>query len=269
MRPRAAPCNMLGMADSRDIFATFPPIPTGVAPTVILWDSGPDPTGKVGLNGLRPTEESLFVQRVMGTLQTDKAWTLALQRRVSDGSWQTVNGVGQSVGVGEVADFNFSVASGARTRIAAIFAVTPTLWNTSGTLRLSPQANDAQAWNLDVLSVPDTSAGTAGANVGANKCVAQNVGLAYILADSTDDTKEVVGFSIAGALNGNPINFVTRGPVAGVLSGAKQGQPYFLGAAGALTATKPTTSGNVQMVVGYALNATDLYVLIRNWGVVP
>ncbi len=259
------------MADSRDIFARFPPIPTASG-TYVLWDSGPDrtPGAMVGLRGLRPTEEQLYIQAVMGTLQTDVAWTFVLQQLMSDGvTWQTVNGVGTAYGPGDVADFTTFVAGGGRRRIAAVLAGIPTLWNTSGDLRLSPQGTDVNAFNLDFLSVPDVSAGTAGGNVGANKCVAQTAGLTYILADSTDDTKEVVGFSIAGALNGNPINFVTRGPVFGVLVGAKQGQPFFLGAAGALTATKPTTSGNVQMVVGYALNATDLYVLIRNWGVVP
>lgn len=261
---------MRSMADSRDIFATFPPIPTASG-TYVLWDSGPDrsPGAIVGFKGLRPTEEALYIQAVMGTLQTDVAWTLVLQQQVSDGSWQTVNGAGVAFGGGAVGDFNLFVAGGGRRRIAAVLAGVPTVWNTSGMLRMSPLGSNVNAFNLDFLSVPDVSAGTAGAAVGANKCVAQTAGLTYILADSTDDTKEVVGFSVLGALNGNPINFVTRGPVYGVLSGAKQGQPFFLGAAGALTATKPVVTGNVQMVVGYALNATDLYVLIRNWGIAP
>jgi hypothetical protein len=53
-----------------------------------------------------------------------------------------------------------------------------------------------------------------------------------------------------------------------VITGGKFGMPFYLGTVGALTKILPLASGNLQMLMGYALTATDLYVQVRNWGVV-
>lgn len=64
---------------------------------------------------------------------------------------------------------------------------------------------------------------------------------------------------------GQPTQVVRSGPCAGVLSGATPGDPYWLASGGGLTATAPT--GNVDRVlVGYAINATDLDVRIQYMG---
>lgn len=64
---------------------------------------------------------------------------------------------------------------------------------------------------------------------------------------------------------GSATQVVRRGPCAAVLTGATAGDPYWLASGGGLTATAPT--GNVDRVlVGYAINATDLDVRIQYMG---
>lgn len=64
---------------------------------------------------------------------------------------------------------------------------------------------------------------------------------------------------------GSATEVVRLGPCAGVLSGATAGNPYWLASGGGVTVTAPT--GNVDRVlVGYAINATDLDVRIQYMG---
>jgi hypothetical protein len=130
------------VGDARDTFANFPPIPTASAPTVVVWDSGPDPTGMVGVHGLRPPEEVATTHRIAFALKTDQAWTMALQQMLSDANWVTVNaaGAGLAVDANAVLDANVHVAGAGRRRVAAIFATKPTAWITSGAIRLIADA---------------------------------------------------------------------------------------------------------------------------------
>jgi hypothetical protein len=70
--------------------------------------------------------------------------------------------------------------------------------------------------------------------------------------------------SIAAAATGA---IVTNGCATGVLVGATAGNKYFLDSTpGALTTTVPTASGKNVVFMGYAINATDLYLRIQNIG---
>jgi hypothetical protein len=64
---------------------------------------------------------------------------------------------------------------------------------------------------------------------------------------------------------GSNASIVSIGKCAGVLSGATAGVPYYLGAAGGISSTPPS-SGNQLVRVGYAMNATDLWVEIQAYG---
>lgn len=82
-------------------------------------------------------------------------------------------------------------------------------------------------------------------------------------ADAGDDAKKaVVGIARTGitATNSGPITSV--GPCAGVLSGATAGTPYYLADGGGLTTSVPGNGKNV-VLVGYAVNGTDLFVSIQ------
>lgn len=134
---------MRGMPDlAQDLSASFPPIPTTAAPTVVLWDSGPDASAgaAVGLKGLRPLDELRVVKRVAGSLKANQAWTLKLQCTLDAGAtWIDVN-AGTAVLANALGDFNVYVAGAGRRRLVAVFAVLPTTWLNSGDLRLIPQA---------------------------------------------------------------------------------------------------------------------------------
>jgi hypothetical protein len=66
----------------------------------------------------------------------------------------------------------------------------------------------------------------------------------------------------------NPIEVVTVGPCAGVLAGAAFGDDYFLENGGGLTNATPTGSGKRRLwKLGYALNATDLFVELQDLGI--
>jgi len=80
-----------------------------------------------------------------------------------------------------------------------------------------------------------------------------------------DDPVGLVGdASIAAAAIGKIWYF---GCADGVLTGATAGTKYFLDSvAGGMTATVPTGSGKNVVLMGYAKNATDLFLRIQNIG---
>ncbi len=82
---------------------------------------------------------------------------------------------------------------------------------------------------------------------------------------AADDPVGVVGeASIAASAQGKVI---THGCVLGALSGATAGTKYFLDATpGALTTTAPVGSGKNVVLMGFAMNATDLYLRVQNIG---
>jgi len=80
-------------------------------------------------------------------------------------------------------------------------------------------------------------------------------------------TTRVVGIATtAQPTPGSTTTMVSIGIAAGVLSSATPGTRYYLAAGGGLTATRPTGSGNRIIQVGYAVNSTDLWVEIQDFG---
>lgn len=72
-----------------------------------------------------------------------------------------------------------------------------------------------------------------------------------------------VARSAIGASSSGPI--VSYGPCAGVLSGATPGAKYYLGASGGLV-TSPPGANNRVILIGWAINATDLWVQPIDFG---
>jgi len=72
-----------------------------------------------------------------------------------------------------------------------------------------------------------------------------------------------VAKSAITATNSGPI--VSVGPCTGVLSGATPGAKYYLGASGGLV-TSPPSGGNRVILIGWAMNATDIFVKIVDYG---
>jgi hypothetical protein len=70
----------------------------------------------------------------------------------------------------------------------------------------------------------------------------------------------------AQAVVGSPASVVSLGVAASVFVGATPGTRYYLASGGGLTATRPTGSGNRVIQMGFAKNATDLWVEISDYG---
>lgn len=56
------------------------------------------------------------------------------------------------------------------------------------------------------------------------------------------------------------VEVLSEGPIGGVISGATAGDLVYLAAGGGLTTTRPTAANNRLVLIGYAINDTDLYV---------
>lgn len=77
-------------------------------------------------------------------------------------------------------------------------------------------------------------------------------------------TAKAIGFAVTAVSSAAQAFIATNGSkIIGVLSGATAGAQYYLSTtAGALSTSIPTQSGEVIMPIGFALNATDLFVQI-------
>jgi hypothetical protein len=83
-------------------------------------------------------------------------------------------------------------------------------------------------------------------------------------ADATANAR-VVGVARVGAAVAGNAEIVSLGPCAGVLAGATFNTPYYLDNGGGISTSVP--AGNRRIVrVGFALNATDLFVEIMDFG---
>jgi hypothetical protein len=83
----------------------------------------------------------------------------------------------------------------------------------------------------------------------------------------TDTKSRVIGVIRAGGgAAPTSVEIVTEGPCAGILGGGGVANiPYYLQATGGLGTSLPTGSTRV-ICVGYAINANDLFVLIKDYG---
>lgn len=77
---------------------------------------------------------------------------------------------------------------------------------------------------------------------------------------------KTVGVSLTTAGSGNPATIVSHGEAGDVLVGATAGDYYYLAVGGGLTTTRPVGAYNRIVLMGTAINATDLYVDIQFLG---
>ena len=70
----------------------------------------------------------------------------------------------------------------------------------------------------------------------------------------------------AQAVVGSPATVVSLGVASSVFVGATPGTRYYLAAGGGITPTRPVGSGNRVVQMGFAKNATDLWVEISDYG---
>lgn len=83
---------------------------------------------------------------------------------------------------------------------------------------------------------------------------------------SADATSRVIGLCNTSASANASVTYIKDGIIVGCLTSAVANTPYFLAAGGGLTTSVPTASGNRVVRVGFAKNATDLYVSISDMG---
>lgn len=85
-------------------------------------------------------------------------------------------------------------------------------------------------------------------------------------SDAASDAKSrVIGIAKTAATVGQTLEVVSHGPCPGVLTGATAGTPYYLQAGGGIGTGLPA-GGNRSIQVGTAINATDLWVRIVDYG---
>jgi len=85
-------------------------------------------------------------------------------------------------------------------------------------------------------------------------------------SDAASDAKaKVMGVAKTAATAAQTLEVVSHGPCPGILSGATAGTAYYLQAGGGLGTTLPA-GGNRSIQVGIAMNATDLWVRIVDYG---
>jgi hypothetical protein len=123
--------------------------------------------------------------------------------------------------------------------------------------------NNVAVWNCNADSNGLTAGDAVYISAGntAKQAKAKNSG-------SSDKDGWVVGVvSSAGAAGGAQAKIITSGIATGILSGATAGAPYYLGDNGGMT-SDPTSigSGDRFVMIGVAMNATDLWVQVRDFG---
>lgn len=91
------------------------------------------------------------------------------------------------------------------------------------------------------------------------------LGQANNAADIGFTAERVFGIACATVAAAGTVEVIGDGPAVGVISGATAGDPYWLAASGGLTATAPV-GNTTRLLVGHAINATDLWVDIDHKG---
>lgn len=84
------------------------------------------------------------------------------------------------------------------------------------------------------------------------------------VADGAADLlRRVIGLTSSAVTAGNPVDVVSLGVLPGVLSAATPGQFYWLSLGGGIQTTAPEAN---RIRTGYAINATDMFVQIHDYG---
>lgn len=123
-------------------------------------------------------------------------------------------------------------------------------------------AADALHFHSNHVQVWTTSANTDlgdGVYISGNNTVAPG-------APSVDAQARIIGVARETVTSPNPVEIVVSGVVPGALSGATANAPYFLGTGGAPVLYGALGAGDRTIALGYAKNATDLEVRIRDLG---
>ena len=123
-------------------------------------------------------------------------------------------------------------------------------------------AADALHFHSNHVQIWTTSANTDlgdGVYISGNNTVAPG-------APSVDAQARVIGVARETVTSPAPVEIVVSGTVAGALSGATANAPYFLGAGGAPVLYAALVAGDRTIGLGFAKNATDLEVRIRDLG---
>jgi hypothetical protein len=88
-------------------------------------------------------------------------------------------------------------------------------------------------------------------------------------AGGTAIQRRVIGVAAAAITASASGGIIHHGPAAGAISGlgATAGDTIYLDNGGGLSTTRPTGAGQRRVVIGYAINASDLFVNIQRFGV--
>jgi hypothetical protein len=126
--------------------------------------------------------------------------------------------------------------------------------------------NDASALHIHNQIAEAINADAAG--VTANYAVRISGTDVILNGDPTTQAgSEIIGVSLDTASSGNPARVVLNGIARGVLGGTgTAGAQYFMGAAGVLSTSIPTTGSNYVIQMGFGLNTNDLALQIVSMG---
>lgn len=105
---------------------------------------------------------------------------------------------------------------------------------------------------------------TAAAGLAAGDAVYQSANDTVAESDAGDDAKRWVT-GVARAVAGGAAKVVSHGVCPGVLSGATAGDKYYVQDGGGIGTSQPGAGKNL-IVVGFAINATDLFVSVIDQG---
>lgn len=217
----------------------------------------------LSLSGTSPNKKLTALVDAAGGVQINGASGLALYL---NGTTLQVSGSGVSVkGVPNL----FEIGGSATSQTGGTGVVTAANLNT---------LTAGSASNADALHVHTISASPKAERVEKDYAVGESIAAGDpVYWTATNDRigkgdaaaaakSRIVGVArTAQSTPGNTAPIVTAGPCAGVLSGATAGTPYYLAAAGGITSTIPAT-GNRIIEVGFAMNASDLFVRVVDYG---
>ena len=123
----------------------------------------------------------------------------------------------------------------------------------SATATEAPKVENTLTTATDITAIGDpvyiNGSNTIGKALAADNTKSRVIGLVRVGAGAAGSTPDVVSHGIATA----------------VLTGATPGVPYYLQAAGGIGTALPA-GGNRVICMGYAINATDLFVEMRDYG---
>jgi hypothetical protein len=134
----------------------------------------------------------------------------------------------------------------------------------------SSAGNASSLITLNNLAIWSCTADSSGLTAGEPVYIsASNVAKKSQAKNSGGSDKDgwVVGVAAASVAGNGTAKIITSGIALGVLSGATAGAPYYLGDSGGLTSDPSTLgAGDRFVMVGVAMNASDLWVQVRDYG---